>query len=85
MTNNESFVDLVEEFDEKKKSLTALRFSDGGQELIKLLQAHHDVILSGLLNTPADQIHSIAEWQGRYKIISVILGRILEDEDAESG
>ena len=71
--------------DEEKKNLQALQGSESGQSLIRLLQEVHDIILTNLVNAEASEIHVVAELQGRYKIVQLLLERIMGDEDAESG
>jgi len=86
VTNNENMRDLVEEVEAKQHdSLEQLKFSASGQALIFLLQQLHDIVLKALLETPACEIHKVAEYQGKYRILNILLQRIEGDEDATSG
>ncbi|MHA2067380.1 MAG: hypothetical protein ACXABY_23675 [Candidatus Thorarchaeota archaeon] len=82
MTNNDNLQLIAEKIEEQAKSLRELRFLPQGVALIELLEELHDIVLTGLVNVPGDQIHRVSEYQGKYKVIHLLLQRITEDEDA---
>ena len=86
MTNLENIQEIVTELEsEKHDELSQLKYFPSGRALIELLQNLSDIALRGMVNSPADQVHKVAESQGRYRLINMLLERIIGDEDAEDG
>ena len=87
MTNLENIQEIVNELEsDKHDQLAQLKYFPSGVALIELLQELSDIALRGLASCPADQIHRVAEVQGRYRLINMLLERIMNgDEDAKDG
>lgn len=82
MTNNEDLVKFADKLEQRQELLHQLPHTAPGKALLELLQEEHDVILTRLLATPASEVHKVAECQGRYHIINLLLNQILEDSNA---
>jgi len=69
--------------EEQKESLAQLKFFPAGTALIDLLQVLHDSILTQLVNVPGNLVFKVSELQGKYKIINLLLQRIMEEKSDE--
>jgi len=86
VTNLENIQEIANELESQKHDdLAQLKHFQSGRAMIELLQELSDIALRGMANCPADQVHRMAEVQGRYRLINMLLERIMGDEDAESG
>lgn len=83
MTNNEDLVKLAEKLERRAELLRQLPQTAPGKALLEVLQEEHDVILTRLMATPANEVHKVADCQGRYHIINLLLNQILEDDNAD--